>query len=128
MRLGRMRQAESGGINSVLLAFATHLSRGFKSRLSGSVPNEVANKNVGVEADHRRFVRTPPVAPLAIASFISSIVTGCLRGAFKMPRKADAGRLGRRTTLPSGCTKNFTLSPGFSLRCARIAFGRSPDP
>jgi hypothetical protein len=29
----------------------------------------------------------------------------------------------KMTTLPSGCTKNLTRSPGFSRRCLRIAFG-----
>ena len=38
-------------------------------------------------------------------------------------RKADAGTFGRRTTLPSGCMKNLTRSPGFSRKCSRIAFG-----
>jgi hypothetical protein len=40
-----------------------------------------------------------------------------------MPRKADAGNFGRRTTLPSGCTKNLTRSPGFNPRCLRTALG-----
>src|ERR1700730_9064662 len=40
-----------------------------------------------------------------------------------MPRKTEAGRFGKRTTLPSGCMKNLTQSPGFNPRCSRIAFG-----
>jgi hypothetical protein len=40
-----------------------------------------------------------------------------------MPRKIVAGRFGKSTTLPSGCTKNLTRSPGFNRRCSRIAFG-----
>jgi hypothetical protein len=30
-----------------------------------------------------------------------------------MPRKMEAGRFGKRTTLPSGCMKNLSRSPGF---------------
>ena len=40
-----------------------------------------------------------------------------------MPRKAETGILGNRKTVPSGCTKNFTLSPGLRWRCSRMAFG-----
>jgi hypothetical protein len=40
-----------------------------------------------------------------------------------MPLNAETGSLGRRTTVPSGCIKNFARSPGFKRRCSRIAFG-----
>src|SRR6516164_3015716 len=35
----------------------------------------------------------------------------------------DAGRFGNRTTLPSGCMKNLSLSPRFNPRCSRMNFG-----
>src|ERR1700736_6259147 len=62
------------------------------------------------------------MAPAAAALLISSIVAGRRRG-LTMPRKTEAGRFGKRTTLPSGCIKNLTRSPGFNRRCSRIAFG-----
>ena len=40
-----------------------------------------------------------------------------------MPRKTEADRFGKRTTLPSGCIKNLTRSPDFNPRCSLIAFG-----
>ncbi len=40
-----------------------------------------------------------------------------------MPRNADVGSLGKITTLPSGCRKNFTRSPGFRCKNSRIVFG-----
>ena len=40
-----------------------------------------------------------------------------------MPRKTEADRFGKRTTLPSGCIKNLTRSPDVNPRCSRIAFG-----
>jgi hypothetical protein len=64
-----------------------------------------------------------PAAPSAAASVISLIVTGRRRLDLTMPRKAEAESFGKRTTLPSGCKKNLTRSPGFKWRCSRIAFG-----
>src|SRR5215510_4498538 len=58
-----------------------------------------------------------------MASFISAVVTGRRRRDLIMPRTVAAGSLGRRTTVPSGCRKNLTRSPGLSRRCFRIAFG-----
>jgi hypothetical protein len=52
-----------------------------------------------------------------------SIVTALRRLDLTIPRSAEADTLGRRTTLPSGCRKNLTRSPGFSRRCSRIALG-----
>jgi hypothetical protein len=66
--------------------------------------------------------RASPVAPAAAASLMSSIVAGRRRG-LTMPRKTEAGRFGKRTTLPSACMKNLTRSPGFKPRWSRIAFG-----
>src|SRR5260370_23122684 len=92
-------------------------------RLNGVVLREVADENVGVEPDHRRLARgVGRAAPAAAAALISSIVTG-RRPGLTMPRKAEAGSFGKRTTLPSGCTKNLTRSPGFNRRCSRMAFG-----
>jgi hypothetical protein len=56
------------------------------------------------------------------ASFISSIEARRRLG-LTMPRKTEADRFGKRTTLPSGCIKNLTRSPDFNPRCSRIAFG-----
>ncbi len=60
--------------------------------------------------------------PAMAASFISLIVTVRPCG-LTIPRKIAADRFGSRTTLPSGCTKNLTRSPGFSRRCSRMALG-----
>src|SRR6266576_6742257 len=93
-------------------------------RLYWVVLGEIADENVGVEPDHRRRARgAPPAAPSAAASVISPIVTGRRRLDLIIPRKAAAGSFGKRTTVPSGCTKNLTRSPGFNRRCSRIAFG-----
>src|ERR1017187_4931839 len=56
-----------------------------------------------------------------MASSISSRVA-CLV-ALSIPRRAEAGSFGSRTTVPSGCTKNLTRSPGLRWRCSRMAFG-----
>src|SRR5690242_15291361 len=40
-----------------------------------------------------------------------------------MPRRADGGSLGKRTTVPSGWTKNLTRSPGFNCRWSRMGLG-----
>src|SRR5271165_247956 len=93
-------------------------------RLNGIVLREVADKDVGIESDHRRLARCEmPAALAAAASLISSIVTGRCRRGLTIPRNAEAGIFGNRTTLPSGCTKNLTLSPGFNRRWSRMAFG-----
>jgi hypothetical protein len=46
--------------------------------------------------------------------FIRSVVTGCWLRDLSVPRTAEAGSFGNKTTLPSGCTKNLTRSPGCS--------------
>src|SRR6266478_6261562 len=93
-------------------------------RLDGIVLREVADKDVGIEPDHRRLARgATPATPAAAAAAISSIVTGRCRRGLTMPRKAEAGIFGNRTTLPSGCTKNLTLSPGFNRRWSRMGLG-----
>src|SRR5208282_1909028 len=92
-------------------------------RLNRVVLRKVANDDIGIEADHRRLRRgASAAAPVAAASLISSIVTGRRRD-LTMPRKAEAGSFGKSTTLPSGCTKNLTRSPGFNRRCSRMALG-----
>src|SRR5258708_36800938 len=93
--------------------------------LNGIVLRQVADQDVGIEPDHRRLRRraTSAAAPAIAASRISSIVTLRRPRGLMMPRRADAGSFGNRTTLPSGCTKNLTRSPGFNRRCSRMAFG-----
>jgi hypothetical protein len=54
---------------------------------------------------------------------ISSVITGRGVRGFTIPRTADAEIFGNNTTLPSGCTKNLTRSPGCSPRCSRMDFG-----
>src|SRR5262245_47252839 len=83
------------------------------------------DQNIGIETDHRRGRRraTISAAPSTTASVIRSSVTRVLFRGLIMPRSAEAGRFGNRTTLPSGCTKNFTRSPGFSPRYSRMGFG-----
>ena len=58
-----------------------------------------------------------------MALSISSRLAGLGLRDLIMPRSADTGSFGKITTLPSGCTKNFTRSPGFSRRCSLTALG-----
>src|SRR5215471_1989827 len=51
------------------------------------------------------------------------MVTGRRRRDRTIPRKLRAGSFGSKTTVPSGCKKNFNRSPGFNPRCSRISFG-----
>src|SRR6202048_444105 len=91
-------------------------------RLNRIVLGEVANDNIGIQPNHYRLRGSAfAAAPAAAASPIASIVTG--RRDLTMPRKMAAGRFGKRTTLPSGCMKNLSRSPGFNPRCSRMAFG-----
>jgi len=109
------RVALSGNSRSVAYTDrpASHVA---SSELGMDSSTNVADQNIGIEPDHRGFRRiSQSAAPAAMASFISSIDTR-LRRALTMPRSAEAGSLGKITTLPSGWIKNFTRSPGFSCR------------
>src|SRR5271165_1069112 len=98
-----------------------HHDCGF-ARLHWVVLREVPNQNVGIETNHfRARARYLSVAPAAIASSISSRVAR--REDLTIPRNAETGSLGKRNTVPLGCTKNLTRSPGFTCRCSRIALG-----
>jgi hypothetical protein len=57
-----------------------------------------------------------------MALSISAKLAGRIAGP-AIPRNEVTGSFGKSTTLPSGCMKNFTRSPGLSPRCSRIAFG-----
>src|SRR5208283_5164391 len=119
-RLDHRHHADEAGI--VLGQAEFHDIRGDR-RLHWVILREVANENVGIEPDHpSRARRLSPAAPSATALRIRSIETG-RRGRGSMAFSAETGSLGSRTTVPSGWTKNFTRSPGFSRRCSRIAFG-----
>src|SRR5882757_7589196 len=81
------------------------------------VLRKVTHQDVGIEPDHCRLRRgNPSLAPARTASRICSMVTGFRRGLLSIPRRLEIGRVGSRTTLPSGWMKNLTLSPGFSPR------------
>src|SRR5258706_14916432 len=87
------------------------------------VLRQVSHEDVGTETDYRRLrAGTFVLAPSAAALRIAASVTGC-RLDVSIPRSVETGTFGSRTTLPSGCTKNFTRSPGFKPRWSRIDFG-----
>src|ERR1017187_9278031 len=91
-------------------------------RLHWVVLRKVPDQNVCIEANHFRVAALYlSVIPAAIASSISSRVAR--RELLTMPRKAETGILGNRKTVPLGCTKNLTRSPGLRWRCSRMAFG-----
>src|SRR5215469_10033073 len=94
-------------------------------RLNRIVLGKITDNYLGIEPNHRRRLRgVTPVAPsAAMAAAISATVTGRRLRDLTLPRIAEAGSFGKSTTVPSGCTKNFTRSPGFNRRCSRIAFG-----
>src|ERR1017187_784702 len=82
-------------------------------RLHWVVLRKVPDQNVGIKANHfRAEALYLSVIPAAIASSISSGVAR--RELLTMPRKAETGILGNRKTVPLGCTKNLTRSPGSS--------------
>lgn len=86
---------------------------------------EITDQDVSVESYQReRLPRgdAAALAPADIAAPICWIVTDRRRVA-TIPFSAEAGSFGRITTLPSGCTKNLTRSPGFTPSCFRIALG-----
>ena len=61
---------------------------------------KLADDHFGIEPDHRPLRGSAPAtAPAAAASLISLIVAGRRRD-LTMPRKIEAGRFGKRTTLP----------------------------
>src|SRR5207244_2669871 len=77
-------------------------------RLGRVILREIADQDVGIEADQRCLVgNAPSIAPAAMASSISSKVTGDCRDGM-VPRRAVTGTVGRRTTAPSGWMKYLT--------------------
>ena len=80
-------------------------------RLHRIVLRKIANYNIRIQPDHRRFIRRiRPTAPAAAPASISSTETRRL--ARTIPFRAEVRTFGKITTLPSGCTKNLIRSPG----------------
>jgi hypothetical protein len=81
-------------------------------RLGRVVQGDVADQDVGVEADHRLLLRVNPrVAPFAIAASMSA--SEALLRVRSIPLSAETGSVGRIATCPSGWMKNLTLVAGF---------------
>src|SRR5581483_11440254 len=111
-RLGHREHADIGRLR---LAQIPLDERRLSGRLRRLVLHQIPDQNIRIEADHfRRRRGQPAAAPATIAWSISSSVTGRRPGRFSMPRAAEAGSFGKRTTVPSGWTKNFTRSPALS--------------
>src|SRR5271168_188842 len=77
---------------------------------------QIANDDIGVEANHPRRERRIRLAAPSMGAFSisSSEALPCLD--CRMPLSLERGIFGRITTLPSGWIKNLTRSPGARWR------------